>query len=40
MAEHMRTELVTDTLGMAIVRRRPDDESTILHSDQGHLDFF
>ncbi len=35
MAEHMRTELVTDALGMAIVRRRPDDESTILHSDQG-----
>lgn len=35
MAEHMRTELVTDALGMAIVRRRPDDDSTILHSDQG-----
>ena len=36
MAEHMRTELVTDALGMALVRRRPDgDDSTILHSDKG-----
>jgi putative transposase len=36
MAEHMRTELVTDALGMAIVRRRPDgDDPTILHSDKG-----
>lgn len=35
MAKHMRTELVTDALGMAIVRRRPADESTILHSDHG-----
>jgi putative transposase len=35
----MRTELVTDALGMAILRRKPkqrgDDERTILHSDHG-----
>jgi transposase InsO family protein len=35
----MRTELVTDALGMAILRRQPrkrtDDEQTILHSDHG-----
>jgi putative transposase len=35
----MRTELVTDALGMAIVRRQPQnrtgDERTILHSDHG-----
>ena len=39
IAEHMRTELVTDALGMAIIRRqpdkRPDDNRTILHSDHG-----
>jgi putative transposase len=35
IAEHMRTELVTDALGMAILRRKPDDGSTILHSDHG-----
>ncbi len=39
IAEHMRTELVTDALGMAILRRQPrkrtDDEQTILHSDHG-----
>jgi len=39
IAEHMRTELVTDALGMAIVRRRPQnragDQPTILHSDHG-----
>jgi putative transposase len=33
MAEHMRTELVLDALGMAITRRDPD--GTILHSDHG-----
>jgi len=37
IAEHMRTELVTDALGMAIIRRqpdkRPDDDRTMLHSD-------
>jgi putative transposase len=27
IAEHMRTELVTDALGMAIVRRRPEKQS-------------
>jgi putative transposase len=32
---HMRTELVTDALGMATIRRRPDNNSTILHSDHG-----
>ena len=39
IADHMRTELVTDTLGMAIVRRRSGNDSpnksTILHSDHG-----
>jgi putative transposase len=39
IAAHMRTELVTDALGMAIIRRQPDTrpagEPTILHSDHG-----
>ena len=39
IADHMRTELVTDALGMAIIRRQPDkrpgDDRTILHSDHG-----
>lgn len=39
IAEHMRTELVTDALGMAILRRQPTkqpgDAQTILHSDHG-----
>ena len=39
IAEHMRTELVTDALGMAIIRRRPEnqpeDARTVLHSDHG-----
>lgn len=39
IADNMRTELVTDALGMAIIRRRPEkrgaDEQTILHSDHG-----
>jgi putative transposase len=39
IAEHMRTELVTDALGMAIIRRQPDkqpeDTHTVLHSDHG-----
>jgi len=39
LAGHMRTELVTDALGMAILRRQPDkqprDDRTILHSDHG-----
>ena len=39
IAEHMRTELVTDALGMAILRRqystKPEDNHTILHSDHG-----
>jgi putative transposase len=39
IAGHMRTELVTDALGMAIIRRQPDkqpdDKRTILHSDHG-----
>ncbi|MDQ4093408.1 MAG: DDE-type integrase/transposase/recombinase, partial [Actinomycetota bacterium] len=26
IAEHMRTELVTDALGMAIIRRRPQEQ--------------
>jgi transposase InsO family protein len=35
IADHMRTELVTDALGMAILRRKPADKETILHSDHG-----
>jgi putative transposase len=39
IAEHMRTELVTDALGMATLRRkprqRPGGNKTILHSDHG-----
>ena len=39
IAKHIRTELVTDALGMAIIRRQPDkrpgDNRTILHSDHG-----
>lgn len=39
IAEHMRTELVTDALGMAIIRRQPEKnpsgEQTVLHSDHG-----
>ena len=33
IADHMRTELVVDALGMATLRRRPEGDSTILHSD-------
>lgn len=34
--DNMRTELVTDALGMAILRRKPvSDGSTVLHSDHG-----
>lgn len=32
---HMRTELVTDALGMATIRRKPANDTTILHSDHG-----
>ena len=35
IAEHMRTELVTDALGMAVLRRQPESDATILHSDHG-----
>jgi putative transposase len=38
IADHMRTELVTDALGMAILRRQPHqrtDDRTIVHSDHG-----
>jgi putative transposase len=35
IADHMRTELVTDALGMAILRRNPESDTTILHSDHG-----
>ena len=34
MADHMRTELVSDALQMALARRRPD-RGLIYHSDQG-----
>jgi putative transposase len=33
IAHHMRTELVIDALGMATLRRQPDNGSAILHSD-------
>jgi putative transposase len=36
MADHMRTELVTDALQMALAKRRPDP-GLIWHSDQGSL---
>jgi putative transposase len=35
MADHMRTELVIDALGMATLRRNPNPGETILHSDHG-----
>lgn len=35
IAEHMRTELVIDALGMATLRRKPESGETILHSDHG-----
>jgi putative transposase len=35
MADHIRTDLVLDALGMAIVRRSPAEGETILHSDHG-----
>ncbi|GDY34098.1 transposase [Gandjariella thermophila] len=35
IAEHMRTELVIDALGMATLRRAPAAGRTILHSDHG-----
>ena len=35
MADHIRTDLVLDALGMAIVRRSPAEDETILHSDHG-----
>ncbi len=35
MAPHIRTELVLDALGMAVVRRTPQNGETILHSDHG-----
>ncbi len=35
IANHMRTELVTDALDMAILRRQPDGGKTILRSDHG-----
>ena len=34
VADHMRTELVTDALDMAIARRRPSGK-VIFHSDRG-----
>jgi hypothetical protein len=42
IADHMRTELVTDALGMAIIRRRPEKERadgrTVLHSDSEYVE--
>ncbi|MFF1613002.1 transposase [Amycolatopsis sp. NPDC058278] len=35
IADHMCTELVTDALGVAILRRQPENDTTILHYDHG-----
>jgi putative transposase len=35
IAAHMRTELVVDALGMAVLRRRPAGGDTIMHSDHA-----
>jgi len=35
IADHMRVELVVDALGMATLRRKPQQGGTILHSDHG-----
>jgi putative transposase len=35
LAGHMRTELVTDALAMAVERRRPAKGQTVVHSDRG-----
>ncbi len=35
IADHLRTELVTDALQMALWRRQPSDGQTVLHSDHG-----
>jgi putative transposase len=35
IASHIRTELVLDALGMAVLRRAPENGETILHSDHG-----
>jgi putative transposase len=35
IAPHIRTELVLDALGMAVLRRSPTQATTILHSDHG-----
>jgi putative transposase len=35
IAPHIRTELVLDALGMATLRRTPQNGETILHSDHG-----
>lgn len=36
MADHMRTELVSEALGMALTHRRPDPQEPLLHhSDRG-----
>lgn len=35
IADHMRTELVIDALGMATLRRKPESGNTVLHSDHG-----
>jgi len=35
IARHLRTELVTDALVMAVNRRRPPIGQTVIHSDRG-----
>jgi putative transposase len=37
IADHMRTELVADALDMATLRRRPEPNETIAHSDHGSV---
>jgi putative transposase len=36
IAEHMRTELVTDALGMAVIRRQPDNQPGDKKAILGH----
>ncbi|WP_435826724.1 DDE-type integrase/transposase/recombinase [Micromonospora inaquosa] len=35
MADHLRTELILDAVGMAIQHRRPARDQLIHHSDRG-----
>jgi len=35
IAAHMRTDLVSEALGMALLRRNPAGDATVVHSDHG-----